>query len=99
MDHPESCGSQALEPSVGELLRLRQFLSGIEKLGEKELRELCGQLAHHVLVLHPSVVRFLVKEIAGAPFTAQHRDEIRQEVVAAVKKGASGIADAKAEDL
>jgi len=99
MDHPESCGSQALEPSVGELLRLRQFMRGIEELGEKELRELCGRLAHHVLVLHPSVVRFLMKEIAGAPFTAQRRGEIHQGVVAAVEKGASGIADAKAEDL
>jgi hypothetical protein len=88
MDHPESCGSQALEPSVGELLRMRQFQDGIEKLGEKDLRVLCSKLAYQVLVLHPSVVRYLVKEIARAPFPAQRRDAIQQEVVAAVRKGA-----------
>jgi hypothetical protein len=95
MEHPESQGSQALEPSVGELLRLRQFLDGVEKLKEKDLKELCGKLAYQVLVLHPSVVRFLVKEIAGAPFTASRREQIRQEVVAAVQQGAGKKSDAQ----
>jgi hypothetical protein len=97
MDHPESCGSQTLEPSVGELLRYRTFTDGIAKVGPGELeklKQLCEQLAYQVLVLHPSVVRFLVREVAGAPFTACHKREIQELLIESLRKGASGEAGA-----
>ena len=56
--------SDALEPSVGERLRLGQAISAIEKADEKQLRKLAIEMAHLVLMVHPATVRYLVKEAA-----------------------------------
>lgn len=64
MEHPECQGMQAIEPSVGELLRLKEFLEGIERLNEAELREMCRQMAHQVLVGYPATMRWLAREAA-----------------------------------
>ena len=97
MEHPESCGSQALEPTIGELLRYREFTGVIAKAGPGDLekiKKLCEQLAYQALVTHPSVVRFLVREVAGAPFTAHHKQEIQELLIENVRKGASDEAGA-----
>jgi hypothetical protein len=65
MDHPESHGTQAIEPSVGDLLKLREFLDGVERLREKELKQLCRQMAQQLLVAYPAVVRWLSREAAA----------------------------------
>lgn len=39
-----------IEPTVGELLRLREFREGLKRLGEAELREMCSLLAEQALV-------------------------------------------------
>lgn len=67
MNHPESLGSQALEPSVGDLLRFRAFQDGVEKLTERnlpELKQLLELLGRQVFVAHPASVRWLVGEAA-----------------------------------
>lgn len=65
MNHPDRLGIQALEPSVGDLLRLKSFLDGMEELNEAELREACKILAQQVLVSYPARVRWLVAEAAA----------------------------------
>lgn len=68
MSHPESLGSQALEPSVGDLLRFRSFQDGIEKLTERdvsELKQIAQVLGRQVFVAHPATVRWLVGEAAA----------------------------------
>lgn len=81
MDHPEMCGSDHhMEATVGEQLRLGQFLSAIEDLGREELKELCKTMAQQVLVVYPSAMRYLAHEAArnlgGAPWDEKRSDEL-----------------------
>lgn len=63
--HPECAGSDpGFEPTVGEQLRLSQFLTQLERIGEEELRALCRQMAVQVLVTHPAAMRWLAREAA-----------------------------------
>jgi len=87
MDHPESLGMQAMEPSVGDLLRLRAFLDGPEKAGERDLREICRSMAQQVFVTHPAVVRYLSREAASA-LGSVHRQGIGEALVRKIKKDA-----------
>lgn len=81
MDHPESLGSPAIEPTVGELLRLRKFRDGLSKLREEELRELCSQLAEQALVLYPSALRWLGRETCRYATDAHQREMLGDELV------------------
>lgn len=81
MEHPESLGSPAIEPTVGELLRLRQFREGLNKLGTEELREICSQLAEQALVLYPSALRWLGRETCRYAADAHQRELLGHELV------------------
>ena len=87
MDHPESLGMQAMEPSVGDLLRLREFQSVLERAGEADLREMCRLMARQVFVTHPAVVRYLSRE-AAAGVGSVHRREIGEVLVRKLKEDA-----------
>lgn len=65
--HPERAQDNGLEPTVGEQLRLGEFLKGLERANEGELRELCRHMAQQVLVVYPAAIRFLVREAAKNP--------------------------------
>jgi hypothetical protein len=81
MDHPECQGSQGIEPSVGEMLRLNEFLEGIKKLGEQELRALCSRMAHQNLVAYPATLRWLAREAARSAFSEGERRRIGEALV------------------
>jgi hypothetical protein len=87
MDHPESLGMQAIEPSVGDLLRLKEFLDGVEKAGERELRELCRLMARSVFVSHPATVRWLSRE-AAAGLGSVHRQQVGETLVRKLREDA-----------
>lgn len=52
-----------MEPSINELLKLREFNEGLRGLNEEELRTLCSQLAELALVGYPSSIRWLMREM------------------------------------
>lgn len=87
MDHPESLGMQAMEPSVGDLLRLREFQSVLERAGEADLRKMCQLMAQQVFVTHPAVVRYLSRE-AAAGIGSVHRREIGEVLVRKLREDA-----------
>lgn len=62
--NPERGKSNALEPSVGDQLRLGQAVSMLERADTEQLRRLAIEMAQLVFVVHPSTVRYLVKEAA-----------------------------------
>ena len=62
--HPERERDNGLEPTVGEQLRLAQFVNALDKANEDELRQIAKQMAQQVLVTYPSALRFLAREAA-----------------------------------
>ncbi len=62
--HPERGVDNGLEPTVGEHMRLAQFLQALEKANEAELREISRKMAEQVLVVYPSALRYLAREAA-----------------------------------
>lgn len=75
MRHPERAEDNGLEATVGEHLRLAEFLKGLDRLGEAELRQISRQMAYQVLMVHPAAMRFLAREAAknlsGVPWSAE----------------------------
>jgi hypothetical protein len=59
MSYPERLGIQALEPSVGDLLRLKSFLDGMDRLSEADVRKACRLLTEQALVSQPAMIRWL----------------------------------------
>lgn len=66
MSDLDKASSNAIEPSVGELLLYRRTLDDIQRLDAEELRELCGMLAHQALVVQPAAARWLARDAAGS---------------------------------
>ena len=62
--HPEADDLNMLEPSVGEQLRLNEFLRGIDELTLEELREVTALLAEQALMMQPAAIRWLAREAA-----------------------------------
>lgn len=60
--HRELQGISALEPSVGDQLRLGRFLKALDQASRDELLQVCKAMAQQLFVGHPSVVRFLLNE-------------------------------------
>ena len=85
--HPEREPDNGLEPTVGEQLRLAQFLKLLDKASEAELREIARAMAQQVLVTFPSAMRFLAREaarnLAGQPWSP----EASEKLVAAMSEG------------
>jgi hypothetical protein len=78
--HPEREQDSGLEPTVGEHLRLAQFLQGLERANEAELREIARKMAEQVLVVYPAALRFLSREaarnLAGQPWSAESSEKL-----------------------
>jgi hypothetical protein len=64
IEHPEAGGDASFEPTVGEQLRLAQFVNALDKASEQELREISKLMAQQVLVTYPAAMRFLANEAA-----------------------------------
>lgn len=80
MEHPESPGSQAIEPSVNELVKHSRFTEALKSLGEKELRELCKKLGYQALVAYPAALRWLARE-AAMGIRDEHERHLRGEAL------------------
>jgi hypothetical protein len=78
--HPERGQDDGLEPTVGEQLRLAEFLKALEKANEAELREISKQMAQQILVVYPAAIRYLSREaarnMAGEPWTKESSDRL-----------------------
>ena len=78
--HPERGPDDGLEPTVGEQLRLAQFLNALDKANEAELREIARAMAQQVLVTFPSAMRFLAREaarnLAGQPWSPEASEKL-----------------------
>lgn len=61
---PDRGQVNALEPSVGDQIRLGQAISLIERAGLDDLRRLAREMATAVFVVHPAAVRHLAQEAA-----------------------------------
>lgn len=80
--HPEGGDEGGFEPTIGEELRLAQFLKGLDQANEDELRTIAKQMAQQILVVYPSAMRWLAREAArnlsGQFWSEQHsRDLLR----------------------
>jgi len=88
LQHPESERENALEPTVGEQLRLAEFNHKLDKLDGDELREIAKILAKQALVVQPSAIRFLAHEAARnlmEPVSSNDWMKVAAEVVDALK--------------
>lgn len=78
--HPERGIDDGLEPTVGEQLRLAQFVNALDRANEQELREIAKQMAQQVLVTYPSALRFLAREaaknLAGQPWSPESSEKL-----------------------
>lgn len=84
--HPERAQDNGLEPTVGEQLRLGEFLKTLERAGEPELRELCRAMARQVLLVYPAAMRYLAREAArnlsGQPWSEEASSKLVEALTA-----------------
>ena len=81
LNHPEVESENALEPTIGEQLRLVEFNRKIEGLSRDELLEIAKLLAKQALVSQPSVIRYLAHEAArklGGGSMKDWSEEVKQ---------------------
>lgn len=64
LQHPEGGFDSSLEPTVGEHLRLAEFINALDRANESELRQIAKLMAQQVLVTYPAAMRFLASEAA-----------------------------------
>lgn len=62
--HPEANTSGGIEPTIGEELRLAEFLKGVDRASEADLRALMPSLARQLLVVYPATMRWLARSAA-----------------------------------
>ena len=88
--HAEREMDNGLEPTVGEQLRLAQFVNALDKASEDELRTIAKQMAQQVLVTFPSALRFLAREaarnLAGQPWSAESSEKLLDALTAPEKR-------------
>lgn len=86
-------GNGRFEPTVGEHLRLGQFLRDTEKADEAGLRDLCRRLAHMALLVYPATIRGLAWEAAenlsGKPWAEERGEVLLRELLGNVKGASS----------
>lgn len=89
-----SRGAGRFEPTVGDHLRLGQFVAAIDQASPDQLRDLCKRLAQQSLLVYPAMLRGLAQEaaenLAGKPWGQQRSDELVAELTGRVK-GASRL--------
>lgn len=62
MQHPEAQGGNAMEPTVGELLRLAEVEKTIDKANPTDLRKVAKLMAKQLLVAYPAAIRMLMRD-------------------------------------
>lgn len=84
--HPEREADNGLEPTVGEQLRLAEFLKALDRASEADLREISRKMAQQVLVTYPSALRYLAREaaknLAGDPWRVESSERLMQALAA-----------------
>jgi hypothetical protein len=84
MSHPEVEGRQGIEPSVGDLLALQDFLGKVDRMSVEQLKHFCRELGRQCLVAYPATVRWLTREVANGTFPAGKQwanpDELAQNL-------------------
>lgn len=88
--HPERGIDDGLEPTVGEQLRLAQFVNALDRASEQELREIAKQMAQQVMVTYPSALRFLAREAARNLSGQQWSPESSEKLLAALSGPVKG---------
>lgn len=87
-------GAGRFEPTVGDHLRLGQFVAAIDQASPDQLRDLCKRLAQQSLLVYPAMLRGLAQEaaenLAGKPWGERRSDELVAELTSRVK-GASRL--------
>lgn len=99
----EAYGSQApsgsrgvgrFEPTVGDHLRLGQFVAAIDQASPDQLRDLCKRLAQQSLLVYPAMLRGLAQEaaenLASKPWGQERSDELVAELTSRTR-GASRL--------
>lgn len=81
MERPESPHAMGTEPTVGELLRLREFREGLKRLGEAELREMRSLLAGQALARYPSALRWLARKTCRCASSELERERLGSQLV------------------
>jgi thymidylate synthase ThyX len=84
--HSERGVDNGLEPTVGEHMRLAQFLKALDKANEAELREIARKMAEQVMVVFPSALRYLAREaaknLAGQAWSKESSDRLLEALEA-----------------
>lgn len=78
-------------PTVGEHVRLGQFLSALERADEKTLRAMCGDLARLALMTYPAMIRGLAwqaaENLSGRFSEAQTREDLAARLIERIQSG------------
>lgn len=80
MEHPERPAGTGIDPSVNELLRLREFVDGLSKLSEGELRSIAADLAELAMVTYPASIRWLIRDMQNLHTTRVDCNAIAAEL-------------------
>ena len=91
--HPEAIQDNGFEPTVGEELRLAQFLNGLDRANESELREISKAMARQILVVYPSAMRWLAREAAQNLQGVHWRSESSEKLLHALSRDGCGEDD------
>lgn len=90
-DHPERAKDNGLEATVGDHVRLGQFLNALDRASENELKEIAKTMAHQVFLVHPAAMRYLAREAAANLSGAPWRAEVGERLVAALGAGGDAV--------
>lgn len=90
--HPEGGDEGGFEPTIGEELRLAEFLKGLDKANEDELRTIAKQMAQQILVVYPSAMRWLARE-AARNLSGQFWGEQQSHDLLIALSGGKGVDD------
>jgi len=89
-----SRGAGRFEPTVGDHLRLGQFVAAIDQASPDQLRDLCRRLAQQSLLVYPAMLRGLAQEaaenLASKPWGQERSDELVAELTGRAR-GASRL--------
>lgn len=82
--HPERGKDNGLEATVGDHVRLGQFVNMLDRASESELREIAKTMARQVFLVHPAAMRYLAREAAANLSGAPWREDVGERLIAAL---------------
>lgn len=83
--HPEREKDSGLEATVGDHVRLGQFINALDRASEEQLRDIAKTLARQVFLVHPAAMRYLAREAAANLAGAPWKEEVGERLLAALK--------------